>query len=440
MKIKLILLVTLVLLSFQSYAQKKWTLTDCIDYAHANNLQIKRQQLQAEISKNNFFQSKLNILPSVNAGFDRNYNFGSSLIRDTIYDSKVMQDNMWASANVDLFTGLQNYNRIKMNEFSMLAKLQDVEKEKIEITLNIATAYLDILFKKELLQVTTSQMDIAMQQVERTKKLVDAGSVAKGDLLEIQAQLASEKYNVTNAKNNLKLSYLNLTQILDLDSVAGFEIDFQDTISINLLSEILPEMDVYYTALGYLPHIKSAELQLKSYEKAMAIQKGKLSPTIYASTSIGSTYIFNNEAYEVPSYSKQIDLNMNKSVGIGISIPIFNKWQVMNGISNSKIQVSDAELQLSQLKQQLYKEIQQAHNDAVSARDKYNSAVEAVSSYNESFKYTEQKYNVGIVNSVEYNIAKNNFIKAQSDLLQAKYQYIFSVKILDFYKGVPISL
>jgi outer membrane protein len=440
MKIKLFLLAVLVLFSFQGRAQKKWTLTDCIDYAHANNLQIKRQQLQAEITENDFFQSKMNILPTVNTGYERNFNFGSTLVQDTIYKSNVTRDNAWASASIDLFSGLQNYNRIKMNEYSMLSKLQDVEKEKIEITLNIATAYLDILFKKELLQVTKSQMDIASQQVDRTRKLVDAGSVAKGDLLEIQAQLASEKYNVTNAQNNLKLSYLNLTQILDLDSVAGFEIDFQDTVSINVLSEILPEMDVYNSALEYLPHIKSAEYQLKSYQKAMAVQKGKLSPTIYASSSIGTYYLYNKEAEVNQKYSKQFDGNMSKSIGLGISIPIFNKWQVMNSISNSKIQVNDAELQLAQLKQQLFKEIQQAHNDAESSRDRYNSAVEAVNSFTESFKYTEQKYNVGIVNSVEYNIAKNSFIKAQSDLLQAKYQYIFAVKILDFYKGIQISL
>jgi len=439
MKIKLFLLAALILISFQGHAQKKWTLTDCIDYAHANNLQIKRQLLQAEISKNDYFQSKMNILPSVNAGFERNVTLGDILVDTTIYKNAT-QDNAWANAKVNLFAGLQNYNRIRMSEYSMLSKIQDVEKEKIEITLNIATAYLDILFKKELLQVNASQMDISSQQVERTKKLVDAGSVAKGDLLEIQAQLASEKYNVTKARNDLKLSYLNLTQILDLDSVAGFEIDFQDTVSINVLSEILPEMEVYYSALDYLPHIKSAEYQLESFQKASAIQKGKLSPTIYANSSIGTYYNSNYDKQFNQAYSDQFDMHLNKTVGVGISIPIFNKWEVMNGISNSKIQVSDAELQLAQLKQQLFKEIQQAHNDAISARDKYNSAIEAVSSYTESFKYTEQKYNVGIVNSVEYNIAKNSFIKSQSDLLQAKYQYIFAVKILDFYKGVPISL
>ena len=185
MKIKLFLLAILVLFSFQGHAQKKWTLTDCIDYAHANNLQIKRQQLQAEISKNDFFQSKMNILPSVNAGYDRKITFGTMVVDTTFYENGI-EDVPWANARVDLFSGLQNFNRIKMNEYSMLSKLQDVEKEKIQITLNIATAYLDILFKKELLQVTTSQMGIASQQVERTKKLVDAGSVAKGDLLEIR--------------------------------------------------------------------------------------------------------------------------------------------------------------------------------------------------------------------------------------------------------------
>jgi outer membrane protein len=442
MKVKVSLLLIIIMLSLQGRSQTKWSLEDCINYAHANNIQVKRQEMQADLSKNNYFQSKMNILPSVNAGFDRTYYFGRHLDQgtNTIIENNSITDYMGVQANVDLFAGLQNYNRIKMNEFSMLAKLQDVEKEKIQLTFNIATAYLDILFKKELLQVSTSQLGITALQVDRTKKLVDAGSAAKGDLLVIQAQQASEKLNVTNAQNDLKLSYLNLTQFLDLDSVGGFEIVLQDTINVNFLSPISSEMDVYYKAMEFLPQIKSAEYQLNSLEKDLAVQKGKLSPVIYANGAYGTRYSSDQQDALNQNYSKQFDVNRNQTIGVGVSIPIFNKWQVKNSISNAKVQVNDAEYQLSQLKQQLYKEIQQAHNDAVSSREKYNSAVEAVSSLKESFNYTEQKYNVGIVNSVEYNIAKNNYIKAQSDLLQAKYQYIFAVKILDFYRGIPISL
>jgi len=439
MKIKLSLFLVIVMLSIQGRSQTKWSLEDCINYALTNNIQVKRQMLQADLSKNNFVQSKLNVLPNLNAGINRTYSFGRYFDpkANSIFENNSTTDSYSVNADIALFAGLQNYNNIKMNEFSMLAKLQDVEKEKIQLTLNIASAYLDILFKKELLQVSKSQLGITDLQVDRTKKLVNAGSLAKGDLLVIQAQLASEKLNVTNAQNDLKLSYLNLTQFLDLDSVGGFEIAFQDTISTNFISPISSEMDVYYKALEFLPQIKSAEYQLKSYEKGLDIQKGKLSPVLYANGSYGTGYSSNLTG---KNYSDQLNLNKNQTVGVGLSVPIFNKWQVENGISNAKVQVNDAEYQLYQLKQQLYKEIQQAHNNAVSSREKYNSAIEAVNSLKESFNYTEQKFNVGLVNSVEYNIAKNNYIKAESDLLQAKYQYIFSVKILDFYKGIPISL
>lgn len=443
MKIRLIsvtLLLSMILL--QSYSQKPWTLSDCIDYAHASNIQIKRTELQAKIASNNKLQSKINIFPSVNAGFERSYYFGRHLDQGTnqIVDDNSLEDYYGLRANIDLFSGLQNYNRIKKNEFSVLASLQDVEKEKVNITMEIATAYLNILFSKEILEVNKKQLEVTSMQVERSVKLVEAGSIAKGTLLEIQSQLATEKLNVINAQNQLDLSYLNLTQILDLDSVNGFEIVVPESVELGSYSNLPEVKDIYSEALNFLPQIKSAEYTLMSHEKNLNIQKGSLSPTLYASGSIGSRYSSTQEDNLAQDYREQMDVNFSKTIGVGLSIPIFNKWQVKTGIDNAKIQVLDAQYNLDQVKQQLYKEIQQAYNDAVSAHEKYNSATEAVNSYRESFHYTEQKFNVGMVNSVEYNVSKNNFIKAESDLLQAKYEYVFAVKILDFYRGIPITL
>jgi outer membrane protein len=240
----------------------------------------------------------------------------------------------------------------------------------------------------------------------------------------------------------LNLAYLNLTQLLDLDSVGGFMIVFPDTVQPDLLTPIVTPNIVFTEALSYLPHIKSSEYELESFKRYLAIQKGRRSPQIYLSgrwNTLYSSYLKTEEggAY---SYADQLDLNNNKAFTLGLSVPVFNNWQVNNDISNAKIQVWDAEYSLDQVKQQLYKNIQQAYNDAVSAREKYNSASEAVNSYRESFHYTEQKFNVGIVNSVEYNVAKNYYIRAESELLQAKYEYIFGLKILDFYRGIPITL
>ncbi len=446
MKYQKILLPILGILLSYSYvnAQNKWTLTECINYAHANNLQIKQTELQAEIAENNLFQSKMNILPNLNAGASRSWGAGHYLIpqTNTFSGDNSTSDDFGIRSNLNLFAGLQTYNAIKANKFNALSKMQDVEREKVNITLQIANAYLTILFSQEYKEVAVSQRKITSLQVERTSKLVDVGSAAKGDLLEIKAQLAAEDLNITNAQNELNLSYLNLTQILDIDSVRGFDIFRPDTIEPDFSKAIEDVNVVYNDALAYLPHVRSAEYLVMSNEKYLAIQKGQLSPSVSLGGNWGTGYsssLTDNAGNDI-EYWEQVRNLDSKSVSLNLSIPIFNRWQVKNKIDNAKIGLIQSETTLEQTKQQLYKEIQQAYNDAVSARDKYESAREAVDSYAEAFTYTEQKYNVGIVNSVEYNIAKNNFIKAESDLLQAKYEYVFSTKILDFYRGIPITL
>jgi len=447
MKNKIIFVILFISLGLLSFSQNPWTLSDCIDYAHTNNIQIKRTQLQAEMARVNLLQSKTNILPDLNGNLNRNYRFGRQVdpYTNEFIQNNSINDNYSLTTNVSLFNGLQNYNNIKSNQFASLAAIQNVEKEKIEKTFEISSAYLMILYQQELLEVARNQMGVTELQVERTHKLVNAGSVAKGDLLEMQAQLANENLNVTNMQNDLQLSILNLVQLLDLDSTGGFSIVVPDTIDPEKMFTIPDVSLVFDEASSYLPHIKVADYQLKSAEKDLLVQKGRRSPMIYMTGSIYTGYsdqrvLYENELPVDYPYGEQFNDNIAQSVSVGISIPILNRWEVNNGISRARILVEDSKFELDQVNQQLYKNIQQAHNDAVSAREKYISAKEAVNSYGESFHYTEQKFNVGIVNSIEYNIAKNNFIKAESELLQAKYEYVFALKILDFYRGIPMAL
>jgi len=441
-------LIVIVSFTTLSYTQRPWTLTDCIDYAHANNIQIKRSRLQAEIAEVNLLQAKTNVLPGLNGNASRDYRFGRQVdpFTNEFIGNNSVSDNFSLSSSIGLFSGLQNFNNIRSNKYATLAALQNVEREKVEKTLEISSAYLSILFQQELLDVATNQRSVTELQVARTQKLVEAGSIARGDLLEIQAQLAGEDLNVTNRRNDLQLSILNLVQLLDLDSAGEFSIITPDSIDINMLPELPGVYTVYNEALNYLPHFKMYEYMVNIAKSNLAMQYGRMSPTIYMTGSIYTGYsdqrILTDQAgnpVDYP-YSDQIKDNFAQSVSVGISIPIFNQWQVVNDISKAKVQLYDSKFQLEQIKQSLYQNIQQAHNDAVSAKAKHNSALEAVNSYTESFHYTEQKYNVGIVNSVEYNIAKNNYIRAESELLQAKYEYIFSVKILDFYRGIPMAL
>jgi len=305
-------------------------------------------------------------------------------------------------------------------------------------------------------------------QIEKTKKMVDVGNIAVGELYKMEAQAASEYLNITNARNNLKMAFLDLTQLLDLDSAEGFDVAFPAGLEIDLNSELEDVSTIYQIAVDFLPQIKSAEYQLKAYEKYLAIQQGKRSPQI----SLRGTYYTGysdarskidinsvsdrtigylggdlNQPVTAPSYgvtdypySEQIKDNAYKSLSLNISIPIFNNWQTETNISNAKISVMDSRLELDQTKQVLYKEIQQAHADAVAALERYKSGMEAVRSNEEAFNYTQQKFDVGLINYVDYNISKNELLKANSELLQAKYEYIFKIKILDFYMGKPIVL
>ncbi len=453
-----------------NYAQKIWTLEECIQYAHQNNLQIKRQELTARISKNNFNLSKFEVLPNLNIGGSRNMNFGRSVdpFTNEFITENTQADNYYAQSGLNLFNGLQTYNAIQAYKYQFLQNSEEVSKAKNDITLQIALAYLQILFNKELMEVAISQYDVTLLQIEKTKKMVEVGNIAVGELYKMEAQAASENLIVTNAKNSLKLAYLDLTQLLDLDSAEGFDIVVPVGLEINVNDELEDVSTIYHTATGFLPQIKSAEYQLKGNERYLAIQQGKRSPQI----SLRGTYYTGysdarskidinsisdrtvgyvggdlNQPVTLPSlgttdypYTEQIKDNAYKSLSLSISIPIFNNRQTETNISNAKISVMDSKLELDQTKQVLYKEIQQAHADAVAALEKYKSGIEAVKSNEEAFNYTQQKFDVGLINYVDYNISKNELLKANSELLQAKYEYIFKIKILDFYMGKQIML
>jgi outer membrane protein len=437
---KKIIIISVLISSFSIYnavAQTKWTLEECINYAHQNNLQVKRMELDYNRSRNNFNQARLNMLPSIDAYSQRGFNFGKSLDPETnTYDyENSVSDGHSISTGLNLFSGFQTINNIAREKYLFLKSEKDIEKTKNDITLAIAAAYLQILFNKELLEVSKSQYEVTLLQVEKTRKLEEVGNVAKGELYKMQAQAALEKVSVTRANNNLNLSYLELAQLLDLDTVGNFDIVVPTGLLVTADSLPPPISSVYEQALN-LPQIESAKLQLKSLEKNLAISKGSRSPTLSFGAGMYSDYI-SLSSYD---YIDQLDNNLREYMGFRIDIPVFSRGEINRSIANAKISVRDAQVALDQTKQILYKEIQQAHADAIAAMEKYKSGIEAVKSNEEAFIYTQQKLDVGLVSSVDYNIAKNDLLRAKSELLQAKYEYIFKIKILDFYSGNPITL
>ena len=439
----LIAAVTLLIVFTSAQGQTTWSLQKCIDYALQNNIQIKQQALNSEYYNNQLNQAKSNRLPNLNAGFQNNMSFGRTIGPDNTYlDINSNSTSGSLSTNVTVWNGFTLKNSIKMAEMDLRASLEEMQKAKDDIMLNIAASYLEILFADELVVVAEDLVKITQLQLDRTGKLVEAGSLAKGSLLEIEAQYAREELNVVNAQNRLQLAYLALYQLLELPSSESFKIEKPTLPEIGANLTLLNSMDVFKNAVGLRPAVKGAEFKLESARKQLDIAKGSLLPTL----SLGGNYYnFYNNKYTDRTGSKLVfsdQMKSNERYGFGatLNIPIFNRFQAKNGVSNAQIQVENTELQLQNTKNALRREIEQAYTNALAAFKRYVANQKTVVSSKEAFRYTEEKFNVGMINSVEYNQSKNNLSKAQSDLLQAKYEYIFRTKILDFYNGQTIEL
>ncbi len=445
MKYLMILVASIFLFGFVKVdAQETWDLQKCIDYALENNIHIKQQTYNSEYRQNELQQAKNNRLPSLNANVGNSFSFGRSLQFDNTY-AEVNSNSTSGSLNagVTLWNGSILNNRIKEADFNLRASLESLQKAKDDIMLNIAGAYLEILFAKELVQVAKDQLDVTKQQIERTGKLVDAGSLAKGSLLEIEAQYAREELSLVNEENRLQLAYLSLYQFLELPSTESFKISLPELPVVTANRTMINSMEVFRNAVQIRPEVKSAVYQLEAYKKQVNIAKGQLYPNL----TLGADYYnsYNNKfenriTGEKLSLSDQLKSNERYGFGANLRIPIFNKNEVRTQISNAKLQVINQELEVQNTKNTLRKDIEQAYTNALAALKRYMANDKAVTSMQEAFRYTEEKFNVGMVNSVEYNQSKNNLARAKSDLAQAKYEYIFRTKILDFYNGVSIEL
>lgn len=425
------------------YAQETWSLQKCIEYALENNIQIKQQALNNEYTQNQVNQAKSDRLPNLNAGLSNNLNFGRSLGYDNTYKNvNSSQYNGYLSTDIMLWNGFTLQNTIKQREFDLQAAIQDFQKAKDDIMLNIAASYLEILFAEELEQVSLTQIEVTRQQIVRTQQLVDAGSLARGALLEIEAQLAREELQLVNNQNSVQLSYLTLYQFLELPIAESFKIEKPSLPEIKANVTMANSFDVYKNAMQLRPEIKAAQMRVESARRQLDIAKG----SAYPSLSFGANYynLYNDKYTDLTgasiSFGDQLKNNKRYSMGLTLNIPIFNKFQVKNGVSNAILQISDYEYRLQSAGNVLRKEIEQAYTNALASLNRYISSEKAVKSTEEAFRYTEEKFNVGMVNSVEYNQSKNNLTVAQSELLQARYEYIFRTKILDFYNGIPIEL
>lgn len=424
------------LLSNSLFAQQKWSLERCIEYAKENNLQVKQQQISIEQAGNNLLASKMEYAPTVNASMNHNLNWGKSVnLNDLeIIENKLSQStSLNISAGVPVFEGFRKQNTIKSSHKELEIAQMNLESLKDNISISITQAYLQVLLSQKIEESARQSYNSVEQQVAKSRALVDAGSQAYSSLLEIEAQLSNERVQLINAKNNVRANLLTLAQLLDLENPLDFAIEEPQFGDISLTFSGNDIDEIYNYALN-LPRIKSVEMALENSKLQYKIQKGAALPTISINAGYGTYY---SDSQDTPFF-KQFDYNRNPSMGFGLSIPIFNNWRSNTAIRNARLNIKNSQIELEKAHQMLLKDIQQAYNEAVSCYEKYLAAKQNVESAKESFNHTQERFNLGMVNGTDYIVAKTNLFKSESELYQSEYQLIFQMKILDYYRGYGI--
>ena len=458
----------LIVLGTSLKAQSPWDLQQCITYAVQHNLSLKQQGLSNEMSKNNSTQVRSSVLPSLNAGATHQYNFGQTIDRftNTFANTQVLSQNFYISSGITLWSGLSQYNNIKASDYNYLSGVERLRQQENDLALSVANAYIGIIFSEEILKISQNQFQLTKEQLVRTQKMVDAGALAKSVEYDIKAQLANEEVNVTTADNNYRLSILNLQQLMNFDSVTNFAVarpDFSISES-QLVENNITAM--YETALKTQPGIKSSEYAVMSADRTRIANKGRYSPSLSFNASMGTgtsglakkqtgeyytvpqtlvtnmgTFIYETQVPVLVStpLTEQFKSNTNKSLGFSLTVPLFNGLQTNTAVKNAKLNVLSTQYNADITKQTLYKNIVQAHANARAALNKYMATKSSAEAAAESFKYAQQKFDAGAISSFDFTSAKNRLFAAESNLLQAKYDYIFKLKVLDYYQGKPLG-
>jgi outer membrane protein len=428
--------------------QGPWSLQECIDQAIQYNLQVKRQELVMKSTGQDHRQSKLDLLPNLNGMVEHQLGEGRVLDRGTYEwkDASVSQGDLGVQSDLTLFNGLQGLNSIKMNKANYQMSMEDLEAMEDNITIQVMTGYLDLLRNQELVAVAESKVVVTQQQVERMERLVEVGNEPKGRLLEVRAQLSDAKLAYTRAVNARDIARLNLMHVMNMTDIEGFEIE--EPLLPDPSTVVIPELDsVFQYALANLPQIKSKEHGVEAMERYLALQRGQRSPRLYARGILYSNYsdgLVNpldpdpsNPTMDYP-LSEQISNNRYKQVSMGLSIPIFNRWQVQTDINKAKLDLQDAEYQYDDAVLILQQTLQQYHTEALAARDNYNSALESVANSDEAFRFAEERFKVGTGTALELQEARNQLYESTSDMISSKFILIFYSRILDFYMGKDI--
>ena len=416
-----------------------WTLQRCIDYAIENNIQIRQSDIAAQTRDIDLNSARSSRLPGVSAGASQGWSFGRSITADNTYaNTNTSSTSFNIGADMTLFAGRRIAGNIQLAELSLEAAKADLERIKDDVRVQVAQAFIQIVYNRSILEVARGQVTIDSMQVERLTALAAIGKASSAEVSSQKATLAQSNLSVTQAQNNLNMSILTLTQLLDLPSPEGFEIvaPTADEITFNIPDA--PE-EIYRQALGIKPAIKSEELRLEQASRNIDIARGSFYPTLSLSAGAGTGYYTNSKIQSQP-FGDQIKNNLGQNVGLNLSIPIFSRNSNRNSVRSAQLSKMNQEMQLDNAKKQLYKEIQQAYYNAVASKSRYESSREVEASAQESFQLVQAKYEGGKASITEFNESKNRLVTAQADVIKYRYEYLFNTALLEFYRNSTFEL
>jgi outer membrane protein len=455
-------------------AKSVWNLKECVDYALANSLQVKRSELSLELSSLDKRQARMQMLPSVNLVGSYGLNWGRGI--DPVTNQFVSsQRNGYTSiggnSDLDLFNGFSIQNTMKQASRDFEASALDLAKSKNDVILNVVSLFITVVFKKELVENAKLQLGSSQQQLERTRKLVAAGSLPKSNELDLEAQVATNELNLINQENALNLSLLQLEQALQLPAREDFDVEVPVIDAEDLILEQNSD-EVYEIARSTMPEVKSAKLRIESSNYGVKAARGGLYPRLSLSGSINSNYSSSSATRFVPDggfntiqtgyfvqgtnapvygleptgsfrdiygFNDQLKDNLYKSVSLRLSIPIFNRFAARTGLQRALITNEQAKISAREIDNTLRQNVETSYNNAIAASKSFNSSLRQVAAREEAFRMVKQRFEIGAANYVEYQVAENDLFQARSDNTRAKYEFIFRKKVLDFYQGKPLG-
>lgn len=418
-------------------------LETAVKVALENNLSLKRSELTQLSNEAALLQSQGSRLPSLSTGASSGFRWGRSInpVTNLFETQRIGNINVSANSNATLFAGQRITNTINQAKIDLETGTYNIESTKNTITLNVINLYINIVFNREQAKIAERQLETTKEQLERTKRLVQAGSLPQADQLDLEAQVATNELEVINAYQALNLSKLDLAQALQIPYSEEFEI-VEPKLEIN--EELIITEDaasIFATAIDNMPEIKAAKTALESARLGVKIARGQFYPTLGIGANLFSNYVDRAApGFEPDPLSQQIRNNLSQSVNLQLSIPIFSQFTNKANLQRARVQERLAEVSKQEAENQLRQDIETAYNNALAAELSYEASLSRVKSLEETFRIAQQRFDLGAINSVDFQVSQANFFNAQADLINAKYTYIFRVKVLDFYLGNPINL